>query len=95
MTTLHCDHHINLPYDAVTVLMVITCVLIYVISYFIHTYKLLQPMQYIYALHNICLYLLRCTVYTCIGMACAVNLLYIKAHGQGGSTLRRPLGKRT
>ena len=29
MSTLHCDHRMNLPRDAVTVLMVITCVLIY------------------------------------------------------------------
>ena len=67
----------NLPCDTVTVLMVITCVLIYVISYFIHTYKLLQSTQYMYVLHNMSLHLLRCTLYTCIGMACAVNLLYI------------------
>ena len=43
MMTLHCDHSMNLPCDAVTVLMVITCVLIYEISYLIRTYKLLQP----------------------------------------------------
>ena len=33
MTTSHYDHHMNLPYNVVTVLMVITCVLIYVINY--------------------------------------------------------------
>ena len=47
MTTLHCDQlnciFINLLYDAVTVLMAITYVLIYVVSYSIRTYKLLQP----------------------------------------------------
>ena len=31
MSTLHCDHCMNLPCDAVTVMMVITCVLIYLI----------------------------------------------------------------
>ena len=41
MTTLHCDHRMNLPCDALTVLMVITCVLIY------HTYKLLQPSTHV------------------------------------------------
>ena len=45
MTTLLCDHHMNLPSDAVTVLMVITCVLIYVIF---HTYKLLQSSMCIF-----------------------------------------------
>ena len=37
----------NLPCDAVTVLMVITCVLIYVIKTIagIHTYNLLQPVH--------------------------------------------------
>ena len=51
MTTLHCYHCVNLPSDAVTVLMVVTCELIYVISYIlryilpcnIRAYKLLQP----------------------------------------------------
>ena len=33
MTTLHCDYHMNLPSDAFTMLMVITCALIYVVSY--------------------------------------------------------------
>ena len=43
-TLCQCNHCMNLPCDAVTVLMVIACVLIYVniISYFIHIYKLLQ-----------------------------------------------------
>ena len=27
-------------------------------------------------IHNICVHLLRCAVYTCSGVACAVNLLY-------------------
>ena len=48
MTTLHCDYRMNLPCDAVTGLMVITCVLIYVTSYYIRTYKLLQPMQLVH-----------------------------------------------
>ena len=39
MTNSRCDHRMNLPSDAITVLMVITGVLIYVISYFIHTYN--------------------------------------------------------
>ena len=37
----------NLPCDAVTVLMVITCVLIYIISYCIRTYKLMQAPVYV------------------------------------------------
>ena len=40
----------NLPCDAVNVLMVITCALIHVISYFIHTYKLLQPISFTYVI---------------------------------------------
>ena len=42
MITLHCDQHMNLPRDAVTVLMVITsnCVLIYAIRHCIRTYEL-------------------------------------------------------
>ena len=41
----------NLPCVAVTVLMVIICVLIYAIRYCIRTYKLLITTQYI--LHNL------------------------------------------
>ena len=37
MAILHCDQRMNLPCNAVTVLMVITCVLTYVISYCIRT----------------------------------------------------------
>ena len=33
MSTLRCYHHMNLSCDAVTVLMVITCVLIYLYNY--------------------------------------------------------------
>ena len=71
MTTLHCDHRMCLPCDAVTVLMVITCVLIYVIRYRIRPFVLMNYYytQYMYLLHNICLHLLRCTVYTCSGVA--------------------------
>ena len=43
MTTLRCDYRMNLPCYTVTVLMVITCVLIYAIRYCIRTYKLLIP----------------------------------------------------
>ena len=43
MTTLKCDHRMNLPCNAITELMMIICVLIYVISYFIRIYKLLKP----------------------------------------------------
>ena len=64
----------NLPCDAVTVLMVITCVLIYAIRYCIRTYELLLPSSYMYLLHNIFLHLLRFTVYTCSGVAC--ELIY-------------------
>ena len=46
MTTLHCDHRMNLHRDAVTVLMVITCALIYANRYGIRTYKLLLPSTY-------------------------------------------------
>ena len=77
MTTLHCDHRMNLPCDVFTVLMVVTCVLIYVFSYNyiadIHTYKLLQPSKCIF---YITLILLKCTIHTCRGVACAVNLSY-------------------
>ena len=45
MTTLHFDHRMNLPCDAVTVLMVITCVLIYEIKYCI------VLMNYCYPVH--------------------------------------------
>ena len=45
MLTLHCDHRMNLPCDTVTMLMVITCALIYMqlAIYRIRTHKLLQP----------------------------------------------------
>ena len=46
MSTLRCDHRMNLPCDAVTVLMLITRVLILIMQlaiYRIHTRKLLQP----------------------------------------------------
>ena len=56
MTTLHCDHRLNLPCDAVTVWMMITCVLIYAIRYCSRTYKLLLPSTCTYLLHNICLH---------------------------------------
>ena len=48
--TLLCDHRMNLPCDAVTLLMVITCVLIYAIRYCIptYTYKLLLPSKCIF-----------------------------------------------
>ena len=78
MTTLHCDLCIHLSCDAVTVLIVITSLLIYVNIYCIRTYKLLQPMAST-CMHflNICFHLLRCTVYIGCGVACAVNLLHI------------------
>ena len=65
MTTLHCDHCMNLPCDAVAGLMVTTYALIYAIRYCICTYKTITT-QYMYRLHNICL---RCTEYTCSGVA--------------------------
>ena len=40
MTTLHYDHRMKLPYDTVTVLMMITCVLIDAIRYWIRVYEL-------------------------------------------------------
>ena len=56
MTTLHCDHCMNLPCDAVAGLMVTTYALIYAIRYGICTYKTITT-QYMYRfrLHNICL----------------------------------------
>ena len=66
----------TLPYDAVTVLMVITCVLIYVISYCWHSYLQTITTQYMCLLHNICLHLLRCAVYSYNGVACVVNFNY-------------------
>ena len=62
MTTLHCDHCMTLPCDAVAGLMVTTYALIYAIRYGIRTYKTITT----HRLHNICL---RCTVYTCSGVA--------------------------
>ena len=38
MTTLHCDHCMSLPYDAVIMLMVITCALITLAIAGIRTY---------------------------------------------------------
>ena len=83
MTILHCDHRMNLPCDAVTVLMVITHVLINAVRYCMCTYKLTT--QYMYLLHNICLYLLRCTVYICSGVAFeviyCVAICLFRSHG--------------
>ena len=42
----------NLPCDAVTVLMVITCVLIYAIRHCIRTYKLLLSLIYCIYVHT-------------------------------------------
>ena len=56
MTTQHCDHHVNLPCDAVTVLMVITCVLIYAIKYCIRSYKLLLPSTYTFYIISASIY---------------------------------------
>ena len=81
MTTLHCDHCMNLPCDAVTVLIMITCVLIYVLAIAFVLINYYNPVHVQYLLHNICLHLLRCTVYTCSGVACVVNLLYIVHKG--------------
>jgi len=67
----------NLPCDAVTVLMVITCALIYKIGYWLLPAFVLNKLLQ----HSTCiLYIIsasRCTVYTCNGVAYAVNLLYI------------------
>ena len=45
--------------------------------YRIRTHKLLPTTQYMYLLCNIWLYLLRCTAYTCSGVACACIYVYI------------------
>ena len=62
MTTLHCDHRMNFPCDAITVLMVITCVLVYAIGNCILTNKLLQPSTCIFYIISGSIYL--DTIYT-------------------------------
>ena len=62
----------NLPCDAVTVLMVITFGLIYV-NYLFLAFILINCYN---PVHVSCIILI-CTVYTCSGVACPVNLLYI------------------
>ena len=84
MTTLHCDHRMNLPCDTVTVLMVITCALIYVINYCIRTYNY-NPVYL--SLHNICPHLLRYAVHTMVWLVQLIHCIYVCLYRHDPNTI--------